>query len=344
MARRRSRHQENERDFPHALDVLQREHEEDGFSAGWGLHHLPSESYILDCHTHMVAEPRKMKKVLDEFFERAASCRLRRLVALDAREETLDAFGALSKKDDRFLWLLNLRPEKPSLKLLRRAMKKPGFVGLKLHNSRILKGEIPLDSWRKPAWDQVFASLADAGKTVLWHVTQRMTACPYMGGGLHSYWKDGWKVGVDFGNKELMEVFLEKVDSHPDVPFIGAHHLHIGPESMAKLFRKHKNLYADLSCGNIIREGDTIREDDRLRWRKYILRCKKRLLFGTDNILGGTESLWYLWDSLIAHIRFIHQMRLTDEALELVTHGNFERLAGLEPPPINRGAWGAVRP
>jgi hypothetical protein len=37
-------------------------------------------------------------------------------------------------------------------------------------------------------------------------------------------------------------------------------------------------------------------------------------------------------------------MRLSEEALELITHANFERLAGLEPAPVNRNAWGAVRP
>jgi hypothetical protein len=217
-------------------------------------------------------------------------------------------------------------------------------VGLKLHNHRIIRGECPLQVWQNPAWDAVLSCLAETGKPVLWHVTQRMTACPYMGGGLHSYWKEGRPRGVNFGNRELMDVFLEKVSGHPDVPFIGAHHLHIGPESLAKLFRKHRNLRADFSCGNIVRVGDRMREADRVRWRNYTMRWKDRLLFGTDCILGGTASMWYLWDALIAHIRFVHQLRLPQQVLDGVTRANFEGVAGLEQVSLDRGAWGAVRP
>ena len=87
----------DEKKFPHAPDVLERETAEKGFSAGWGLHQTPAETYILDCHTHMAKKTAPaLKKTLDAYFERAGAHRLRRLVAMDGNEENAAAFSKAS--------------------------------------------------------------------------------------------------------------------------------------------------------------------------------------------------------------------------------------------------------
>ena len=69
----------NEALEPHAPDVLERNHLDGGFSAGWGLHQQPSETYILDCHTHMRApNAAALRKSLNAYFARAGAMRLRR--------------------------------------------------------------------------------------------------------------------------------------------------------------------------------------------------------------------------------------------------------------------------
>ena len=337
--------QHDEHLYPHAPDVLERETSDDGFSAGWGLHHLPAENYILDCHTHMHATTaRSVQKAVDEYYARAGAMRLRRHVALDGKPGSVAAFSAVSAKDDRFLWLVWPHHSRPDLKFLKKSAKLSGFTGLKLHNySVITEGAAP-EVWQTREWDEVFEFCAEQGKPVLWHVTQRLTDAPYMGGGRNSYWKDGWPKGVKYGNRELLDVFLDCVKRHPKTRFIAAHHCHIGPEMFAKLFDRYPNLYTDLSCGNIVRSGDEMYEADRRRWRNYAFAYSDRLLFGTDCILGGAAGIWYLWETLAAHIRFVHQLRLDKATLEKVAHENFERIAGLAPVELKREDWAAVRP
>jgi predicted TIM-barrel fold metal-dependent hydrolase len=331
--------------YPHAPDVLERETSDDGFSAGWGLHHLPSENYILDCHTHMLATTAGgVQKAVDEYYARAGAMRLRRHVALDGKPASVAAFSKVSAKDDRFLWLVWPHHNQPDLKFLKKAAKLHGFTGLKLHNYSVITEGAKPDVWLTREWDEIFEFCAEQGKPVLWHVTQRLTDAPYMGGGRNSYWKDGWPKGVKYGNRELMDVFLDCVKRHTKTRFIAAHHCHIGPEMFGKLFDKYSNLYTDLSCGNIVRIGDDMYEADRQRWRNYAFKYSDRLLFGTDCILAGTAGIWYLWETLAAHIRFVHQLRLDKTTLEKVAHENFEKIAGLTPVELKREDWAAVRP
>ena len=179
----------------------------------------------------------------------------------------------------------------------------PGFVGLKLLNiSSIKTGRHP-SVWETAKWDAILDYCGKVAKPVLWHVTQRVTDCPYMGGGDNSYWKDGrakQPKGKRYGNTELLDAFIKRISAHCDTRFIGAHHLHIGPDKAAKLLKKHPNLNLDYSCGNIVRPGDSMYEDDRNRWRKYTLKFSDRLLFGTDCMLGANAGLWYLWETLEA--------------------------------------------
>ena len=330
--------------FPHAPDVLERETADGGFSAGWGLQQLPSETYILDCHTHMrAAKAAAIRKLLEEYYARAGAMRLRRHVGLDGTPASAPEFSKVSAKDDRFLWLVWPHHRKPNLKFLRKAARMPGFTGLKLHNHKVISEGAAPDAWLTKAWDEIFEFLGELGKPVLWHVTQRHTDCPYMGGGRNSYWKEGWPKGVTYGNRELLAVFLEQVARHRRTSFIGAHHLHIGPRYAEALFKAHPNLHVDWSCGNIVRIGDEMYADDREQWRAYALRQQDRLLFGTDCALGSAK-LWYLWETLAAHIRFVRQLRLPKEVLEKIAHANYERLAGLPALELNSSDWCAVRP
>ncbi|MBI3828066.1 MAG: amidohydrolase family protein [Planctomycetes bacterium] len=330
--------------FPHAPDVLERETEDGGFSAGWGLHQQPSETYILDCHAHMKAKNAAgVAKAVKQFFARAGAMRLRRIMGLDGRPATAAHFAKVSKKDDRFVWMTWIDHDKPDLKFLKKASKLPGFAGLKLHNNKLIEQGDKPEAWLSKAWDEIFEYCGEIGKPVLWHVTQRYTTCPYMGGNQYSYWKVGWTKGVKYGNRDVLDAFLAQVRRHRKTAFIGAHHLHIGPDWCAALFNENPNLVVDLSCGNIVRFCDEMYEGDRERWRNYALRWPDRLLFGTDCALGSGDNLWYLWDTLAAHIKWLHSLRLPKEALEKIAHENFERLAGLAPLPLH-GEWMYVRP
>ncbi len=335
----------NETTHPHSPDVLERHDSDKAFSKGWGLHQQPAESYLIDCHTHMAAKSQKdVQRALDEFFARAGAMRLRRVIALDGKPENVEGFSKVSAKDDRFLWLVWPSHREPDLAFFKKASAKPGFAGLKLHNSAMIKSGDSPDMWLSSAWDEMFEFCAEVGKPVLWHVTQRMTDCPYMGGGRNSYWKEGWKNGTTYGNQEVMDVFLEQVARHRKTRFIGAHHLHIGPDYAGALFEEHANLFADLSCGNIVRFCDDMYEADRAAWKAYFTRFPDRLMFGTDCALGGQAGEWYLWETLAAHIRFLHQVRLPQDLLDNIACRNIEAVFGLSPVELHGEQWCNVRP
>lgn len=335
----------DERRLPHAPDVLERETEDGGFSAGWGLHQLPSETYVLDCHTHMLAKNAAgVTKALKTYYTRAGAMRLRRHLALDGRKDTAAHFAKVSGKDDRFIWMNWQNHDEPDLKFLKKIARLPGFCGLKLHNKRLIESGALPEVWLSKAWDEIFEFCGEVGKPVLWHVTQRHTACPYMGGNRHSYWKNGWTKGVAYGNRDVLDAFLTQVKRHRKTTFVGAHHLHIGPDYVGALFEAHPNLVVDMSCGNIVRFCDEMYEADRERWRNHALRWPDRLMFGTDCALGGKAGDWYLWETLAAHIKFVHALRLPHPVLENIMHANFERIAGLPVLPLNGEDWLFVRP
>lgn len=51
-----------------------------------------------------------------------------------------------------------------------------------------------------------------------------------------------------------------------------------------------------------------------------------------------------LWESLEVHIRFLHQLHLPSGVLNRITRKNFERLANLEPVPLNPQTCPGVQP
>jgi predicted TIM-barrel fold metal-dependent hydrolase len=335
----------DESKFPHSPDVIERQTVDDGFSAGWGSHHQPAETYILDCHTHMFAKTKEdVQKAINLFYERAGAMRLRCHIALDGWPENADVFSQVSEADDRFLWLARLRYDQPDIKFLKEASKKKGFCGLKLHNKDMIEeGALP-SVWNKPEWQEIFTLLGELDKPVMWHVTQRRTDCPYMGGGRDSYWKLGWPKGVKYSNQDVLNTFLEQVTNHSKTKFIGAHHLHISPDRVGKLLQKYANLFVDYSCGNMLRPFDDLYESDRECWRTHTIKFQDRILFGTDCAHGKTAGMWYLWETLAAHIRFLHQLHLPKEVLEKVAHENIERIIGIQPLPLKPELWMFVRP
>jgi hypothetical protein len=207
---------------PHAPDVAERQTVDNGFSAGWGCQYLPSERYIVDVHTHCFGATDRYEifRMLDGFFSRAAAFRLGRMVALDGSPENLESFAALARFDPRFRFWVRGDDEKPDLDFIKKAVE-AGAVGMKILNIRIMRMAGDHKVWLSKPWQEIFAWLEGRKLPVLWHVTQRHTAAPYMGGNLLSYWSEGWKNGAKFTNEDLLAVFLENVKRFRGIPFIG---------------------------------------------------------------------------------------------------------------------------
>ena len=323
-------------------DVARRDTEDDGFSRGWGFHMLPSERYWIACHTHFSpGSADEGRAALVRWFDRLEAWRLGGVVGVDAKPSTLEMFAEVGR-DPRLIWLMWPAHDDPNLDACRRAFDL-GCGGLKLHNAPIITSAGDYRVWEGEAWAQVFAEANARRKPVLWHVTQRMTASAYNGGGLRAYWSDGREKGATFTNEDLLQAHLRVVSAFPDIPFIGAHQHYLGLERLADLLDTYPNLYIDTSVGGIVRDGDEMYPEDRDRWRAFVVRHADRVLFGTDSGVGSYGSTFELnVQAFLNHVRFVHQLRLPDDALQKVAWANCARLYGREERPSNRRT--SVRP
>lgn len=328
--------------YPHSPDVAERETSDDGFSSGWAAHHQPSETYWIDCHTHMrESTPEDVSAVIGPWSDRLHAWRLRQTVAMDGWPENADAFSTAQDEDDRFTWLARLDYDDPDVDGLERCLD-AGARGLKLHNAPLMRNAVDPDVWQSDEWHEVFELLGEADLPVLWHVTQRLTDAPYTGGGRNTYWEDGWEQGSEYDNVDVMQSFLEVVGDHPDTDFIGAHQLHVGFDRLRSLFAEYPNLHADTSIGCFVRWGDRLYPQDRAEARDFIREWSDRVLFGTDCILGEEEVEEYTYQQFLGHVRYVRQLRLPQAELEQVAHRNVERLMGIDSLEVEDK--GALRP
>jgi predicted TIM-barrel fold metal-dependent hydrolase len=333
--------------YPHSPDVYERETSDGGFSKGWGMHFAPSEKYWVDVHTHaeeenpedVIAEVGKYLPMLGSLRVKHFAVMLPELMPQGDKDKGLLAacFSDLNKLKGYLAAINKCESTSPMLYLNYRnpdpaaviEAAKMGVCGIKLHNaSLIMDGGNP-DIWLSGEWRKVFETIQEYKLPVLWHVTQRLTDCPYTGGGRNSYWKVGWEKGVKYNNEDLLQIYLKVVEEFPGINFVSAHQLHIGWDRLTSLFDRYKNLYTDTTIGCFVREDYEMYDSDREYLRDIFVRYCDRILFGTDTLIkksGDDKSLKHVMDTYKGHIRFIRQLRLPEEALQKISHENTERL------------------
>ena len=104
----------------HAPDVAARETVDDGFSAGWGAHFLPSEEYVIDCHMHVSEkEAWAVHQALDMLFGSLAAYRLDQIIVMDGGPGSLDAYSQVARSDRRFSFMIWMKPDRPDAEFLR---------------------------------------------------------------------------------------------------------------------------------------------------------------------------------------------------------------------------------
>ena len=289
-------------------------------------------------HLHLADEGRA---ALAQWFGRLEAWRLGQVVGVDASRTNLEMFAEVGR-DPRLVWLLWLEHDHPDLDACRRAFDL-GCGGLKLHNASIITSGGDYHVWESEEWARVFAEVEARRKPILWHVTQRMTASAYNGGGLRAYWSDGYEKGVTFTNEDLLQAHLRLADAHPGIPFIGAHQHYLGLDRLEQIFAAHPNVYVDTSVGGIVRDGDQLYPEDRERWHDFVVRHADRVLFGTDSgVVSYAATFEVNVQAFLNHARFVHQLRLPDDVLQKVAWANCARLYNLEERPAARRT--AVRP
>ena len=313
------------------------------------MHAKPVADYWFDFHIHGIIEPgedmlgkiRPDLALIEEFNVRRAMVILGLCGPMWPRELSthrgMDSYpyltaaeaGAAAKsarEDGSMAWAAYLKYLNPDAGLIR-AAKSAGAAAIKLHNAPQIEDAAPADLWLSPEWQDCFRAMADCGMPALWHVTQRLPPCPYTGGGRNVYWEKGWENGVNYGNEELLRVFLRCCERNPGVNFVGAHQLHLGWQRLDALFAAYPNLYTDTTVGCQLMEDDTLYPKDKAFLRGIFIKWADRIIYGTDNFWGeGRKS-----STQRSHIRFLKALDLPGLALNKIAHGNAERLLGLKP-------------
>ena len=318
---------ENAESFPCAPDVRNRETDDNGFSSGWGFHFQPSEAYWLDCHNHLSEQVRTLAplcQVLDEYFGTLDAYRLGRMVLIVKDPQLFSLCQSVARQDPRFGWFYRMPCDKPDPDAAQHALDS-GAVGLKLHNAPLMAGVVEPEIWLGTEWGAVFDRLNRAGSAVLWHVTQRIGASPYHGGGARVYWKEAQN-GTKTSNEHVLQSVLQVARQYPGLSVIGAHQLHLGLDRLSELFDVHPNLYIDTSCGFFLRWADDLYEDHRATLRAFFLKYADRILFGTDGSIVPGPLKANAVEAFLCHARFIKQLRLPDGVLQQVSHANAERI------------------
>jgi len=317
--------------MPRSPYILDRETMDDGFSKGWGFHFQPSEEYVIDCHTHCKVESGKKedaKKLLDGWFAMTEAFRQQKLVALVQEKDQFEMYKELCAEDSRIHWMFWPACDDPDLDAVKKAYEL-GACGLKLHNHRIMKGEVPFETWYSPEWQEIFAFLNEKKLPILWHVTQRVSYSPYHGGGYNPYFSEGQAKGIHVTNQMLLDQLCEIMDKYPDIPIIAAHQMYLCNDRMAELMDKYPQLYFDTTVGFYMRWCDTIYEEDREVYYDFVMKYADRLLFGTDTDLTEGGVCDYQKEAFLCHLRFIHQLRLPYDQQQMILYKNCERVLGL---------------
>ena len=312
---------------PHSPYLLMRDTIEGGFSGGWMPHFVPSEDHWIDMHTHLrnFNSEDDLRRTLDEWFSRVSTYRLGKVVTITGQDNMFAVFNDFSQNDRRFAWIYRPPITTPSVEKVREAVRN-GACAIKLHNASIMQARVPRDIYESDEWQAIFAFAEREEIPLLWHVTQRLGYSPYHGGGLNTYWSDGWEKGIDFNNEDLLQDVLKLMKRFPKLKVIGAHQLHVGLDRLDELFKNYENLYIDSSCGMYLRYADEFIEEDRLKIRDFFETWSERIVFGTDIFLSPGSTNDYSVETFQCHSRFILKLGLNDKALQDVAWRTAERL------------------
>lgn len=214
-----------------------------------------------------------------------------------------------------------------------------------------------------PVTDRYFAGywarVEELGLPIVWHVNDP-----------EEFWdparipgwakEHNWGYGPDDATKEGLYAEVDKVLArHPRLKVIFAHFYFLSADlpRAGRFLSEHPTVHLDLAPGikmlyNISR--------DPAAGREFFTRYADRIVFGTDLSSGQTVAqgrvragIVFRWlesgdtfrvpaevDSLLGPPEdgVIRGMSLPDDVLAKVYHGNFARLAGPKPKPLNVGA------
>jgi predicted TIM-barrel fold metal-dependent hydrolase len=337
------------------LHVAEREHLDGGFSRDYGFW-MRSYSHIWsDAHTHIARGESEGER--DERFRSLRNVMYEYNIVNGAvfcwREEDL-AFVAGTQRHAP-AW--GATPNNPDVAKLRKYHEQYGIRGVKLHNTWVMKAESEGQEWEfplgsgkmvpvsidymvSPEWMEFFAVCEELDLPICWHSNNRYGASPYNFGGQNErYFKH-----LSYDNEYILGHIKTLLTTYPKLKIVLCHAGFMGYRKLDGLFEQYPNLYIDTSAAFVLQDGDYLTRSERDRIRPFFIKWADRILFGTDAGAGADladgmtephQVRRHVYHRVLPHKHFITQLFLPQEALDKITHENFERIFKME----RAGVW-----
>ena len=221
-----------------------------------------------------------------------------------------------------------------------------GFDGIKLLETKAQEQKIFGFRVDDEAFDLFFAQCEKDETPITWHVADP-----------DSFWDlnrihprhlaKGWYYGDgDYMSwQEIYDMVFRVLERHPKLKIIFAHFFFWSPwpEKLEELFEKYKNVTIDITPGA---EMYGFFRDQYQRYRNFFIQHADRILYGTDvvfpasktNILRPEQVYRFLTTDEELTVVDIptRGLNLPEEAAQRILCGNFERMTGPAPKPVDR--------
>ena len=319
-----------------------------------GSAHSSACRRTIDCHLHL----RRLDD-LANLVRIAGAARFDRvnIVCISGRGANESAFVAKAEHPDLFYFFGGLdhtarlsggRVRTPSLAEQVDRLTALGADGIKMLETKPTfrkSFDVPVDS---DYFDEYFAHLEETGRPVIWHVNDP-----------EEFWdaekipswarEHGWLYDGTFVDKETLYAEVERVlKRHPRLRVIFAHFYFLSADlpRAERFMEAHPSVSFDITPGieqlyNMSGEPDASRD--------FFVRFSDRILFGTDISSGQKVDGTVDWAGMVrrwletgdtfresADYGVLRGLALPDDVLEKIYRGNFERLAGPEPKPLDK--------
>ncbi len=320
---------------------------------------------IVDCHTHIGGEDLNAVNAMLEQEAQAGVDEIVALVTSGPRRVTVmpQAICAKAKRPDKVYlfagmdyshiannvdhrWTYSFPQQIDRLIAM-------GADGLKMINGKpnVRKASgIALDS---PVYDDYWDRIEERGLPVLWHVNDPEEfwdpeAAPEWAKG------PGWLYDDTFPTNESLYAECERVlDKHPKAKIIFAHFYFLSDflDRAAAFLDRYPEVNLDLSPGIEMLHNFSKRPEAA---REFFLKYQDRILFGTDfaprsplsriwvvrNFLETDETFHVPTDERLFwpdHRTMITGIKLPEDVLRKIYEGNFRRIVGKAPKPLDMG-------
>lgn len=217
-----------------------------------------------------------------------------------------------------------------------------GFDGIKMIEGKPTMHRTIGKNLLNPDHDEFFAEAEKRGTHIILHVNDPAEFWTTEG---LDYYGDSTYATHD----ELYRQAYAILEAHPNLKVTFAHFFFKSekPEELIELFEKYPNVCVDLTPGW---EMYISFYDNKEYFKEFFTKYSKRIVLGTDGDFPSKpeSSMWRVdrvyrflsSDDVVKGVadRYESGMCIPNEAIEDITHGNFEHRVGAKPKPINKDA------